>query len=714
MMNKNSKLKLTDNKKIIQDLVNSIKENEKNDIALESIFHTPETFSIIKTILSKFQKDNNDVYILSHYLKTLKNFMNSVLQNQPDDFDYIPLLKKISEDLKCEEYTKNTFMMKVGDIGKKFYVIISGNVSVLVPKIINVLMTRQQYIYHLKLLYSLGEFTLLDRTFKNNLSAFPDFKSNDFEKLKNKMKKNKNKITYNEENDNKNITLEKFLYKVNGEYVYTEKMLTHETKIVGYYKVIDLNQGSSFGEYALINDDQQRTASIFVNQNSSFAVLSSAVYKKCLQSIQENNKKKDINFVFNFKIFNQIPIFFFSQNYWNYFIRRKVNNGDYLFKQGKKRDEIYFIQEGEFLISIHNLTHKKLNLYLAQLSNIKLAKNDIEDIGRELDISLFFSKKGDILGLNDLLYNNHFFCSAICISKHASYFAINVNIFKTMGISYPKVVGSLEKIEIEKKILMIQTLDKIKTTNKKSLSGEFRKNEENAVFWEEKNKILNPYIILNKNYSKKNMLNSNIKSFDLTELIKKRHNENIIENIRLNNISNDLSRNNSPNQNNKFKYSRKILPSIKSAFPSKRINYSHSRNYHQVSNSDSTFITELPVNNSLNSNLITNKKNNYENIKTLSNDSSLKQLKRNILKKNREDFISKILLGKSVDKYDNSFDDFYFVNVEEENSNSIILPKHIKAKGRNYENVLMKEITGIDEYNIKKQKLINAFSKDLK
>ena len=71
-------------------------------------------------------------------------------------------------------------------------------------------------------------------------------------------------------------------------------------------------------------------------------------------------------------------------------------------------------------------------------------------------------------------------------------------------------------------------------------------------------------------------------------------------------------------------------------------------------------------------------------------------------------------MGKSVDKYDNSFDDFYFVNVEEENNNSIILPKHIKAKGRNYENVLMKEITGIDEYNIKKQKLINAFSKDLK
>ncbi len=714
MINKTPKLKLSDNKKVIQNLANSIKENENNLISLESIFHAPETFSIIKTILSKFQKDNTDIYILSHYLKTLKNFMNSILQDQPDDFDYISLLKKISEDLKCEEYAKNTFMMKIGDIGKKFYVIISGSVSVLVPKIINVSMTKQQYINHLKLLYSLGEFILLDRTFKNNLSTFPDFKQNDFEKLKNKMKKKlKNKITFNEEKEEeKNMTLDDYLYKVNGEYLYIEKMFTHETKIVGYFKVIELNQGSSFGEYALINDDQQRTASIFVNQNSSFAVLSSNIYKKCLKSIQENNKKKDINFVFNFKIFNQIPIFFFSQNYWNYFIRRKVNKGECIFKQGQERNEIYFIQEGEFLISIRNLTHKKVNLYLAQLGNFHLVKNEVEDIGRELDISLFFSKKGDIIGLSDLLYNNRFFCSATCLTKNGSYFAINVNILKNMGISYPKVLESLLKIEIEKKILMIQTLNKIKTSNKNSLSGEFRKKEENAIFWEGKKNSDNPFV-LKKNYSKINMINSDIKSFDLSDLIKKRQYKDIIDNNISNNISNDLSRNNSPFQSNKFKYSRKLLPSIKSAFPSKRINFSHSRNIHQNSYSDSTFLTEIPVNNSLNINLSVNKKSN-EIVKTLSNDSSLTQLKKNILKKNREDIISKILLGKNVEKYDNSFDNFYFFNFEDNNKNSIILPKKIKLKGRNYENVLMKEITGIDEYNYKKQKIINSFSKDLK
>ena len=161
---------------------------EKDDLSKETIFQQPETFTIIKMILTKYQKDKNDVYILSHYLKTLKNFMNSILQGQHEDFDYMPLLNKISLDLKSEEYEKNTFMMRVGDIGKKFYVIISGSVSILVPKVMNVFMTKQQYVLHLELLHSLDEKYLLEKTFKNNESVFTDFKIEDYEKLLKKKK----------------------------------------------------------------------------------------------------------------------------------------------------------------------------------------------------------------------------------------------------------------------------------------------------------------------------------------------------------------------------------------------------------------------------------------------------------------------------------------------------------------------------------------------
>ena len=37
---------------------------------------------------------------------------------------------------------KNSFGVRVGDIGKNFYVLLSGNISVLVPQVITILITK--------------------------------------------------------------------------------------------------------------------------------------------------------------------------------------------------------------------------------------------------------------------------------------------------------------------------------------------------------------------------------------------------------------------------------------------------------------------------------------------------------------------------------------------------------------------------------------------
>ena len=659
---------------------------EKDDLSKETIFQQPETFTIIKMILTKYQKDKNDVYILSHYLKTLKNFMNSILQGQHEDFDYMPLLNKISLDLKSEEYEKNTFMMRVGDIGKKFYVIISGSVSILVPKVMNVFMTKQQYVLHLELLNSLDEKYLLEKTFKNNESVFTDFKIEDYEKLLKKKNKKKINVDVEDEESKGKISLNKYLYFINAEYIYQEKYGYKEVKIVGYFKVTELNQGSSFGEYALINDNQQRTASIFIKEDCFFGILSSSSYKKCLQNIQENNKKKDVEFVFTFKIFNDIPVFFFSQNYWNYFIRRKIHKNDYLFKQGQERDEIYFLQEGEFLINTKNLTFKKVNLFLSQLGHIHFPKTDYEDIGRGLDISLTFSKKGDILGMEDLLYNNNFFCSAICISKYASFFAININIFKNMCSHYPKVLERLKKMETDKKILMIQKLQNIKISGKKTLSGEFRKDDENNVFWEQQCEIKNP--ILKKNYSRMKSFKTLLKSFELNSYIKKMNNNYDKDNSNDSNIFITINKKNS---------SRKYLPSL---------NYPISLNRNRINssrNNNDKYIFDENNDNSINKSL------RKIPIIRLKKDKSISELKRNILKNNRQDFISKILLGKSVENYDKNNDDYYFLNVENNYIKSSINSKRKETNIR--ESILMKDLTGIESYNDKKHRLINSLKK---
>jgi hypothetical protein len=181
----------SEDSKTILILARMLKEKERDKLSMESIFHLPETLTIIKMILTKYEKDENDIYIISNYLKHLKSFMQSVTQGQPDDFDMTPLLKKISYDLQCEEHLKNSFVMRVGDIGKNFYVILSGSVSVLVPQVITTSMTKKQYFEHLQMLYQYKEKQLLERTYYNNAGVYTDIKLEQIEENEKKTIKEK-------------------------------------------------------------------------------------------------------------------------------------------------------------------------------------------------------------------------------------------------------------------------------------------------------------------------------------------------------------------------------------------------------------------------------------------------------------------------------------------------------------------------------------------
>ena len=181
----------SEDSKTILFLSRMLKEKEKDKLSMESIFNSQDTLLIIKMILTKYEKDENDIYIISNYLRHLKSFMQSVTQNQPDDFDMTPLLKKISYDLQCEEHLKNTFVMRVGDIGKNFYVILSGSVSVLVPQVFQISMTKKQYFKHLIMLHKYKEKQLLERTYYNNVGVYPDIKLEQIEENEKKLLKKK-------------------------------------------------------------------------------------------------------------------------------------------------------------------------------------------------------------------------------------------------------------------------------------------------------------------------------------------------------------------------------------------------------------------------------------------------------------------------------------------------------------------------------------------
>ena len=422
--------------KLIKHFYGEIKEHYQDNQTLSNLMKTQKSSEIIQSILSKTQKSEIEIFIVNTFLKQLSNFM-SIINQKNDEKKIEAILTKISTELTMEIYPKNSFLMKVGEIGKNFYVTLSGKVSIIVPKTLNKRMSKEQYMNHLKFLYNNNEKHLLERTYMLNQSIYK------FDIKEIEIKDEKLII----ETPLK-ISIENYISKINADDI--NNKIDNQIKIIGYFNVVDLIQGSSFGEIALINKNNQRTATIIVKEDSIFGVLSAQEYKFTMKKIQQKIKRENIEFIYSMKIFTSIGMKLFTNNYWNYFINGKIKKGQFLFKFDDLRDKIFFIQDGEIKLITPNLTLKKTNLIIEKLTNITF-KNENDDEKGE-DIILSYSKKGDILGLEDILFNGKFICNAICVSDNLSYFSIDINILNDIKENYSNVDDEIKKFEKKKLI----------------------------------------------------------------------------------------------------------------------------------------------------------------------------------------------------------------------------------------------------------------------
>ena len=452
--------------KIIKKLYEDLNKHMLEPTNLSQILNNKKTAEMIKIILSKKQKNETDVFIVKTFLKQLSSFM-SIINKTGDEKKAEKLLTKISTDLSLEVYQKNSFLMKVGEVGKNFFVTLSGKVSVIVPKVINIQMTESQYKSHLIFLFNNNEKFLLEKTFAANKNLFKfelsevEIKNDDFI-IEVPLK----------------ISIEEYISRINcdnlinvNEFIEEKK----EVKIFGYFIVVDLSQGSSFGEIALINENNQRTATIFVKDDSFFGSLTAYEYQNSMKKIQERIKVENIEFIFSYKIFNSIGIKLFTLNYWNYFISEKIHKKEYLFRYNELRNKIFFIQEGEVKLIIPFLNVNKLNKYIKNLTKNNL-ENKIEPIVNNDNVVIAHSKRGDILGLENILYDGNFICDAICTSKSCSYISIDINILEEIKKNFQKVNDSFNAFQKKKINLMINRLNTIKFTHQSSVHGEIIKN----------------------------------------------------------------------------------------------------------------------------------------------------------------------------------------------------------------------------------------------
>ena len=376
----------------IEKILKEIKEN-KGDADKNKLIFTESSFDIIKYILNKINRSELELTLIVNYLKTLDNFIK-ILKNS--ELNLETLLLKISVDIKCEKISNNSIIVRFGEKGSKFFILLKGRVGVLLIKENKLKLTYYEYILHLCRLYLFNEIELFYKTiaknhltynieevelenfiktYKNNKATGKTllYKFNILDEIDVKhlcyfidsfsetvKEYNKGKKKYTKE-DYINLTFPWKDFQIN-DINYKEPYLI----IYSYFEVINLFSGDFFGEIALQNDNLKRTATIISKEDCVFGTLTSEAYNMNIKSIQTKIRRNNIRFLLSFNVFKDLSWNIFANNFFNFFKLRRFNHNDIIIKQGSPINDIYFVKEGGFEVYA-NMSNLEIEEYLLNL-----------------------------------------------------------------------------------------------------------------------------------------------------------------------------------------------------------------------------------------------------------------------------------------------------------------------------------------------------------
>jgi CRP-like cAMP-binding protein len=534
---------------------------------VELIFH----------LLKKNQKNDNEILILKLYFTKMEKLVSLLI---PLKINISDMLSKLVCQIKCEKRAKNTILFKAGDTGEKLYMLLKGNVGILIKKEKNIECTPLEYIKLLILLYLYQEEALLieiicknkntinieengiicllnifkiyyflrenQRLTKNYNSLFDfiqaesklrafiqnrynyspmlsfdqlNYEKTTIEQLFNfycrKIKEiNKNlkfgltgsalianfiKRQIKSSLANKPATMEELLNnlkpydegkkKFKNEQEYYQKisyfneishykiLSTSEEKYIQrldpqkllesirqdtsnyhnpddiiselsvkikasiYYEINQLYEGNIFGELALSDPKNRRSATVITKEDCYFGTLIKQVYDLSLKAAQEKLRLRNVLFFTRGPIFKGLSNNIFLNKFFYTFKKRAYQKGDVLFRKGEKVNSVIFVERGELELS--------RNMTMAEITNIINSLGGILDdkyltflcntyyqlhkfyYNHKHNIKFCVLKDKEIIGLDDLTIDdmNIFDCKCVSTEKTELY-EIDYNTFK--------------------------------------------------------------------------------------------------------------------------------------------------------------------------------------------------------------------------------------------------------------------------------------------
>ena len=461
---------------------------------------------IILYIFNKSQRNPIDNIVLRQYLVSFPEFIDT-LRLREQISDPKDLLLKLSQNLKKEEIRQDRVVFYNGQYGKSFYLILEGEVSVLLPVEFKLKLTDKQVFKYMYYLLEHKEYELIRLIFENNRHLLNDFdyrentlyyklksyserglpmnvetekinskkyiqryeyfaniekiqreqatKKVQEEKKTKKNNKERNKITNNifdifiRENTRKHTFSSEKRFETkryendpdeediikNQNFFYEEE----ETfSLFKYFEVIKLTKGKCFGELALTREGKKRNATIITTKDCIFGVLHKESYQAFIKETMDRARKVNVDLLLKCGLFRGFNSERFETNFFSCFKLIKKNKGEYLFKQGDKREFIYFLKKGEIQLELfcncfylekiaHHLGYLDDNYEIKELTKTKKVAQFCK-INRKFKVLIL---SDEVIGLEDhALYpeRTRYAFSGLC-SCYCEMFALDFKFF---------------------------------------------------------------------------------------------------------------------------------------------------------------------------------------------------------------------------------------------------------------------------------------------
>ena len=482
-------------------------------------------FQMVNYILTKSRRSLNELLIISTFLKTFPHFVNKIQQQNYDE-----IVSSLSLLLRSERKPQNNLVFKYGDKGTKFYIVLYGKCSVIVPKENTIKMSIMHYIKYLLYLNHIHEDELMimtvgtnkfkysiDLYFTNKLiqylsnsnsEKYINFNTSllspkDISKLKLFYAQLQKEPIYDKQNISpKNyIAITSYKQKILFDEDEIECPFDKDLTIYSYIELTDKKQGDIFGEIALQNSIGKRTATLITGEECIFGYLTHEIYKKSIREIEQKIRKTNISFLLKNQLFIGISRGIFENKYFNLFNIETITQGNKIITQGEKNNKVYFIREGDFELS-SQLNLKALQQIIKQKLNISLKVNSMkEDSKTNSKYKISLLGKNDIVGLRDCCINDVSFVDVTCLSTSAEVYSIDLGIIdeiaqkiNSLSIQIQSYINQRVKI-VTRRLLQIFLFknNHIKITNSslEQIKQIFSENHKKEYTFENKLKISN-------------------------------------------------------------------------------------------------------------------------------------------------------------------------------------------------------------------------------